>query len=248
MISNEVLTRFPRSAKYDLRMLMSSEMGPNAMWLTEFLTQEMNLKPEMKVLDLGCGKAMSSIFIAREFGVKVWATDLWIAPTENYQTIKNFNLEDSVFPIYSEAHSLPYAEDFFDAIICVDAYHYFGTDDLYLPYLLKYLKDRGEFGIVVPGFVKEIDSEIRERFKDYWDNELYSLKPLSWWDNHLRKMEMLDITHSDNLPDAFQFWYEWEKYLDETGMTNPIKGSDLPFLEADKGDFACFNRITGRKK
>ena len=29
----------------------------------------------MRVLDLGCGRAMSSIFLRREFGVQVWATE-----------------------------------------------------------------------------------------------------------------------------------------------------------------------------
>ena len=41
----------------------------------------MPIEPGMKVLDLGCGKAMSSIFLAREFRVSVWATDLWIPAT-----------------------------------------------------------------------------------------------------------------------------------------------------------------------
>jgi hypothetical protein len=29
----------------------------------------------MRILDLGCGRAMSSLFLHREFGVEVWA---WI--------------------------------------------------------------------------------------------------------------------------------------------------------------------------
>jgi len=37
----------------------------------------------MRVLDLGCGKALSSIFLAKEYGTQVWATDLWISATDN---------------------------------------------------------------------------------------------------------------------------------------------------------------------
>jgi cyclopropane fatty-acyl-phospholipid synthase-like methyltransferase len=36
----------------------------------------MNLQPGMRVLDLGCGRALSSIFLHREFGLQVWAADL----------------------------------------------------------------------------------------------------------------------------------------------------------------------------
>jgi cyclopropane fatty-acyl-phospholipid synthase-like methyltransferase len=247
MIDDNILRMFPKSAKYDLNWVMSCEMGPNAMWLTEFLTNGMNLKPGMRVLDLGCGKAVSSVFIAKEFGVKVWANDLWISATENYNTIVNQQLEDSIFPIYAEVHALPYADNYFDAVICVDAYHYFGTDELFLNQLLKYIKPGGELGIIVPGFNKEIDSEIKSRFSAFWMDDFHSLKPLEWWRNHLGKSEQMQLITSDYLPDAYNCWYQWEKYLDETGMTNPVKGSDLGFLEADKGDFTCFSRLIGSK-
>ena len=54
-----------------------------------------------KILDLGCGKACSSIFLAKEYDVKVWATDLWIDATTNFENIKAMDAEENVFPIYS---------------------------------------------------------------------------------------------------------------------------------------------------
>jgi len=69
---------FPRSAKYDLEWVLQNEMGPHVLWLTEALSQQMDLTPDMRVLDMGCGTAMSSIFLAKEFGVQVWANDLWM--------------------------------------------------------------------------------------------------------------------------------------------------------------------------
>ena len=69
---------FPRSASYDPEWMLENSMGPNAVWLTEALTQVMSLKSGMRVLDMGCGRAVSSIFLAKEFDLQVWATDLWI--------------------------------------------------------------------------------------------------------------------------------------------------------------------------
>lgn len=112
LLKNE---RFPRSAKYDPQWTLEGWMGPNVLWLAEWLCEEMNLKPGMRVLDLGCGKARSSVFLAREFGVQVWAADLWIKPTENLEHIRAGGMEDLVFPVYAEAHALPYAEELFDA-------------------------------------------------------------------------------------------------------------------------------------
>jgi 2-polyprenyl-3-methyl-5-hydroxy-6-metoxy-1,4-benzoquinol methylase len=54
----------------------------------------MPLQPGMRVLDLGCGTALTSIFLAREFDVEVWATDLWVKPTENWERIHAAGLAD----------------------------------------------------------------------------------------------------------------------------------------------------------
>lgn len=57
----------------------------------------------MRVLDLGCGKAVSSVFLAREFEVQVWATDLWVPATDNAQRIADQGLSDAVFPIHADS-------------------------------------------------------------------------------------------------------------------------------------------------
>ncbi|MEZ5227485.1 MAG: hypothetical protein R2710_12640 [Acidimicrobiales bacterium] len=45
---------------------------------------------------------------------------------------------------------MPYAAGFFDAIVSLDAYQYFGTADLYLGYLLDFLNAGGRLGAVMP--------------------------------------------------------------------------------------------------
>lgn len=74
---------FPGAARYHPDWVIANGMGSNALWLTEWLCSAMALKPGQRILDLGCGRALSSIFLAREFDVQVWATDLWISASEN---------------------------------------------------------------------------------------------------------------------------------------------------------------------
>jgi hypothetical protein len=38
------LKQFPKSSKYDAMWLCENEMGPCSIWLTEFLTNDMNMK------------------------------------------------------------------------------------------------------------------------------------------------------------------------------------------------------------
>jgi len=41
---------FPRSAKYDPDWMMDNQMGPNALWLMEWLCEALQLEPGMRVL------------------------------------------------------------------------------------------------------------------------------------------------------------------------------------------------------
>ena len=80
------------------------------MWLAEWLAEKMDLRPGMRVLDLGCGRALSSIFLHREFGVQVWAADLWFSPAENVRRVRDAGAEGGVFPLRADAKALPFAE------------------------------------------------------------------------------------------------------------------------------------------
>jgi len=161
------LRQFPLSSQYDPEWMIRNEMGPSAVWLMEYLAQAMDFGPGMRVLDMGCGKAMSSIFLAKEFGAQVWAADLWISPTDNWQRIREAEVEDLVYPIRADAHALPFACGFFDAIVSVDAYHYFGTDEMYLLRFAQLVKTRGQIGIVVPGLLKEFGDEVPPNLQPY---------------------------------------------------------------------------------
>jgi hypothetical protein len=53
-----VSKRFPRAAKYNPDWVLASVSGAaNPLWLSEWLAAAMDLRPGMRVLDLGCGRA-----------------------------------------------------------------------------------------------------------------------------------------------------------------------------------------------
>ena len=169
------LPHYPRSAGYDPQWMIDNVMGPNPLWLLEWLGPAIDLAPGARVLDLGCGRALTSVFLAREYGVRVTAADLWIKPTENWDRIQAAGCADTVTPSLAEAHDLPFAEGYFDAIVSIDAYHYFGTDDLYLSYVSRFLRPGGMIGIVVaPGLAEDLD-EVPEHLQPYWEPGFWTL-------------------------------------------------------------------------
>ncbi len=225
--------RFPLSSKYDPAWIIENEMGPNALWLTEFLCEAMELDSGMRVLDLGCGKATSSIFLAREFDVQVWAIDLWTAATENAQRIREANLEKSVFPIQADARNLPFANEFFDAIVSIDAFEYFGTDDLYLPTLIRLLKQGCRLGIVNAGVNHEVDTLPEE-----WPSDFCTFHTPEWWRRHWSITRCVDVEVADRLQNGRDFWLLWHK---ATGFT------DDEWLTSSTGENLGFHRVIGRR-
>lgn len=238
--------QFPLSAKYDPEWMIKNDMGPSAVWLAEYLVEAMDLKPGMKVLDMGCGKAMSSIFLAKEFGVQVWANDLWISATDNWKRIQEAGVEDLVFPIRAEAHALPYAHEFFDAIISLDSYHYYGTNELYLVNFIDLLKPNGQIGIVVPGLLKEFEDEVPDRLKPYWDNEWYTFHTPYWWRKLWNRSGLVNIEVADTMPNGWDLWMKWEKTAKQSGLWG--RNGDIELLEADGGEHFTFTRVIARKK
>jgi cyclopropane fatty-acyl-phospholipid synthase-like methyltransferase len=177
--------RFPRASKYNPEWALASASGAsNALWITEWLTTAMELNPGMKILDLGCGRAMSSIFLRREFGVQVWAVDLWFSASENMMRIRDAGVEDGVFPLHADARCLPFAPNFFDAVVCVDCFPYFGTDDLYLNYLAGFVKPGGMIATAGAGLMREIEGSVPEHLRAWWTQDLWCLHSANWWRRH----------------------------------------------------------------
>ncbi|MGM1022732.1 MAG: SAM-dependent methyltransferase [Bacillota bacterium] len=145
----------------DVEFIRAHLMGPSSIAMIEELTTDLPLQNGMRVLDLGCGTRLTSIFLAQKFGVTVFATDLWISATENYRRFRDFGLENQIIPIHADACSLPFANKYFDAVISVDAYQYFGANEQYLDcHLTPLVKKGGIFAITMPGVKKEFDGAV----------------------------------------------------------------------------------------
>lgn len=260
-----VVDEYPLSRNYvDPAWVIRYKMGPNVIWLTEALTQAMTLRPGMRVLDIGCGRALSSIFLARELDVQVWATDLWISPSENWTRIRDAGVQDRVFPLHAEAHNLPFADGFFDAIVSLDAYHYWGTDDVYLSETRDPVNPRrgrkafvdlvppgGQIGIVVPGVDAEELHDVPRELADTWASGGFHSP--QWWRRHWEKTRTVDVEIADMVPRGWEHWVKF-MWIDQQ-LTAATRGLDRPEgLGPDEDhvvegrDHLGFTRVVARRK
>jgi SAM-dependent methyltransferase len=239
-----VSKRFPRSSAYHPEWIAAGVSGgANVLWLTEWLAESLDLRPGMRVLDLGCGRAMSSVFLRREFGVQVWATDLWFSASENLQRARDAGVDGGVFPIHADARSLPFATEFFDAVVSVDSFYYYGTDDLYLSYLARFVKPGGPVGIAQAGLVHEIDGEVPGHLREWWAQDRpWCFHAAAWWRRHWERTGILDVEVADTLPDGWQCWRDWLREI------APDNATEIGALEADAGRHLGYVRVVGRRR
>lgn len=244
---------FPRSAKYDVQWVVENAMGPHPLWLAEWLCEKMDLNPGMRVLDMGCGKAITSIFLAKEYGVQVWANDLWIPATENWARIREAGLEDQIFPIHAEAHALPYAEAFFDAIVSIDSYFYYGTNDLYLGGFSRFVKPGGQIGIVEVGLVRDLHGAPPEHLTKPMKNGgvLYGSDCVAWhspewWRNHWAKTGHVDVEIAESHPEGWNLWLRFEQAQEYAGANFFPSGEEA--IAADGGQYIGIMRMVARRK
>lgn len=225
-----------KSNKYDFSFVKENMMGPNSMKILEELSESLKLEKGMRVLDLGCGRGLTSIFLAKEYGVTVFATDLWISATDNYERVKAMGLDDKIIPIHAEAHDLPFAQEFFDVAVCIDAYHYFGVEEDYLTkHFAPIVKKGGQIAIAVPGLKKEFTDGIPAELIPYWYDNM-NLHSLDWWHNLWKASDLVNIKEYKELKCHEEAWQDWLL------CDNDYARRDIKMMEAEGGNY--FNLVS----
>jgi len=238
---------YPRTENYDKNWVEQNWMGPHPLWLLEDLCGHLDLRPGMKVLDMGCGRGITSVFLAKEYGVTVFANDLWIPATDNLRRFEEAGVADKVFPVHAEAHALPYAEGFFDVAISIDSYHYYGTSETYFPAVFsKLVKPGGQFGIVVPGFYREFEKGYPETLARHWkaEAEMFAFHDKLWWRRLWEKTGLAEITACYEIEDPKAIWRPWAQWS-KVNMKFDIP--DEEFLDEDTGGDVALIALAGRK-
>ncbi|MDD3269115.1 MAG: methyltransferase domain-containing protein [Syntrophomonadaceae bacterium] len=237
--------KYSKSVKYDTNFIKENIMGPNPMKLLEELLLIHPISSADTVLDLGCGRGVTSIFLVKEYQARVFAVDLWITPTENKRLFDEMGLtSQNIIPIKAEAHELPFAEEFFDTVICVDSYHYFGLDKEYLgKYLLPLIKHGGYLLVVVPGLKKDIHDNLPPEMLLSWSAEdIQTLHDVAYWKQTVEAAEDAEIVMIDVMEGFDECWNDW------LACDNEYAVGDRKAMNAGAGKYMNFIAMIIRRK
>ena len=218
-------------------MTAETLMGPNNLRILEemFSRYPMNLSTDDLVLDLGCGKGLTSFAAACETAAKVYACDLWISAEDNQKRFSQWGVSERVVPFHTDANELQFEKNLFRAMISVDAYHYFATEkDFFAEKILPFLKDGAEVWIGVPGIKTEFSGRSEELLSEWLGDEAYMFRsPTEWeriigWNDRMKEMETWEM-------ECFELaWQEWLA----TGQKFAL--GDKPFFENIIRPYTCF--------
>ena len=226
-----------RTEDYRKHITAEMLMGPNSLRILEELLAKfpISIAPDRQVLDLGCGKGLTSLAIARETGSKVYATDLWISAEDNAKRFSEWGVENQIIPVHADANALHFDKGQFDALVSIDAYHYFATPKGFFEQkILPFLSDNAQVLIGIPGIKDQFTGRSEQLLSTWLGDEAYMFQSPSAWRaiiGHNDRIEAIETWEMDCFDTAWSEWFATEhKYA----------SGDKQFFDALIKPYTCF--------
>ena len=203
---------FPKSNSFPKDVMLAKSMGPNPLKLCEELLCGADIPVGSVVLDLGSGTGLTSALMAREYDFIVYAADLWSNPDDNMRFFESLGLTNRrIVPLKADATALPFATEFFDAVVSIDSYNYFGRDPEYLgAHLLPLVKRGGALLFAIPGMKRDCHDDLPACLLTSWDAEqLDYMHDADWWRANIAQTEGIEIVEMREMACTEEAWADW---------------------------------------
>lgn len=195
----------------------------------------LQLAPDDLILDLGCGKGLTSLVIARETGAKVYANDLWISAEENEKRFALWGVSEQVTPFCEDANNLHFEEKQFSVLVSIDSYHYFaGHKGFFQEKILPFIKDGGIVLIGIPGLKDECEGRAEELLSDWLDDEAYMFKSPKTWKELIGGNDRIELVTTWEMDCFDKAWSEWLE------VDNKFADGDRQHFETIIRPYTCF--------
>ncbi|HSB66264.1 MAG TPA: class I SAM-dependent methyltransferase [Anaerolineales bacterium] len=224
---------YPELDSYSRYDLYHDFFGGGGLYLAVRMLRALNLQPGQFVLDLGCGKGETSVFMAKHYGVQVKALDLWTSAEFLVQKFAERGVSALTSAIQMDATDrLPYAENEFDAIFCMNSFNFYGAKPGFLAHLLKHLKPGGRLCIgsevlsveftpeqlVNPPFVYSFNLPPPNEHVNVFTGDFLTQHTPGWWQDFFQASGLMEVETCYELADAEAIYEELVRYEYENNI------------------------------
>jgi SAM-dependent methyltransferase len=218
---------YPELDDYSRDDMYHDFFGGGGLYLTVRMLRALNLQPGQVVLDLGCGKGETSVYMTKNCGVRVKALDLWTSAEFLRQKFAERGVSSQTSAIQMDATDpLPYAENEFDAIFCMNSFNFYGATPGFLTHLLKHLKPGGRLCIgsevlshefapeqtANPPYVYAFNLPAPNEHVNVFTDDFIKQHTPGWWRDFFDASGLLDVETCYELDDAEAIYQELVRY------------------------------------
>ena len=128
------------------------EMEQHHISITQQTLELMNLKPGDRVLDLGCGAGWASRLLAQRVGGGTrpgQVVGLDVSDEMIRRARANSTAHDNIMFVVGSAQQIPWQEDFFDKVLSVESFYYYGDQGGALDEVFRVIAPSGELYILI---------------------------------------------------------------------------------------------------
>jgi SAM-dependent methyltransferase len=223
-------TKYPELNGYSDDDCYRDFFGGGGLYLAVEMLRTLRLRAGDLVLDLGCGKGATSLFLAKHYGVRVVALDLWTSEEYLKEKFRLQGYADRISAIQMDAtQPLPFPQNHFDAIFCMNSFNFYGGSVSYLKHLLQHLKPGGQICIGSEVLTSEFTREQIQTppsvyaFKlpppnesvNVFEDDFSKQHTPGWWEQLFRTSGLLDVECCHKLEDANVIYQELVRYEHE---------------------------------
>ena len=226
------------------QFIQENMMGPNVILILDEMLPALNVSPDMKILDLGCGRGLSSIHLAQKTKTHIIAFDLWIDANDNAGRFKQNDVEEHIFPVHGDILQKPFAHECFDMLISIDAYHYFGRNETVLDeHIAPLVKKGGKIALAFPGMKKDFNGDYPPEMLLSWTSEdLDTMRSIRYWKRIFSASAKTKTLFVREMDCYEQSWQDW------LATDNPYAKGDSKAMNAGADEhmnfiFALLERI-----
>lgn len=221
------------------RQYISAEtmMGPNSIRVLGELLEKhpLHLTSNDLVLDLGCGKGLTSLVMAKETGARIYANDLWISAEENERRFIQWGVDKKVTAVCEDTNHLPFEEKQFATLVSVDAYHYFaGHKGFFEKKILPLMKDGGVVLIGVPSLQDKYDGRACQLLSAWLGDDAYMFKSPKLWRELISNNDRIESVETWEMDCFNKAWNDW------LSANNKFAEGDKRYFNTIIKPYTCF--------